>query len=131
MLIGSASANLAPERGWVDRKLGEGWKRATIHAGESSREPERPTGQNIGLDVARFRLHDPVVRNTVSRVQLKLDAPVHRKSRGRQYFDGECRRPLEGPGAAERIPSALEAHDVRLDDARCAGDAIKRRREDS
>src|SRR5207245_206110 len=50
-------------------------QRTAIGAPQARGEVKGTAGQRVGFDAANSRLDDPVVRNAVPRVELKLDAP--------------------------------------------------------
>src|SRR2546425_7981074 len=78
----------------------------------------------------RSRLDDPVVRNAVPRVELKLDAPIDCERRRGEDLDGQRGRSLDPPGAHERQPCGFDIHDIWLDDGRVAQDAVEGRHKD-
>src|SRR2546425_186691 len=92
-------------------------------------EVKGAAGQRVSVHAAGSRLDDPVVRNAIPRVELKLAAPIDLGRREGKDLGGQRRRSLDTPGAGERRASRLEVHDVGLDDCGVAEDAIHGRHE--
>lgn len=73
-----------------------------------------PDGGRIERQVhsARFRVHDPVERDTVSRVERLFHSAVPRVSRWRENLDDQRRRTFDGSLGDDPEPDALDMDEV-------------------
>src|SRR5262245_15055651 len=117
---------LGPEAGGFEGQLGEWRKRARRDAFQAPGRLVMISDGAIGIDHARIRIDDPVVRHAMLRVELKLRPSVDVGRGRRQHLDRQRGGTLDPAVAHRAEPIEIHIDDVGLDHGGRTQDAVDR-----